>query len=180
MTPEKLATVEFEAIMARFSRSIQSSVLKFGLDRRGVDPEDVLQEIRMKVWKKILSEKKIRCPASYINTVVNSTLIDCLRRSRREAKIIHQQKEKRRLEAQGKGKRLLDLQSPWNVIGEAADLLMEARRQAVKLFLLNMTIEEIALSLDWSPDKTRNLVYRGLSDMRRILKEKGIEYEHQR
>jgi RNA polymerase sigma-70 factor (ECF subfamily) len=179
VTLEKAATVEFEAILARFSSSIKSSVLKFGLDKRGVDPEDVLQEIRMKVWKRTLSEKKIRHPASYINTVVNSTLIDCLRRSRREARIIQQEKDKKRMEARGKAKPLADHQVPWNVIGQAADLLLEARRQAVKLFLLNMTIEEIALSLDWSPDKARNLVYRGLSDMRKILKERGIEYDHQ-
>jgi len=42
---------------------------------------------------------------------------------------------------------------------------------------LNMTIEEISIFLKWSKDKTRNLLYRGLSDLKKILREKGIEYE---
>jgi len=56
--------------------------------------------------------------------------------------------------------------------------LIESRRRAVKLFLLNMTIEEIAIYLQWSKDKTRNLLYRGLSDLKKTLKEKGIELEN--
>jgi RNA polymerase sigma-70 factor (ECF subfamily) len=137
MATEKSATAEFVAILARFSQSIQSSIIKFGLDRRGVDPEDVLQEIRLKVWKKILSEKKIRRPASYINIVVNSTLVDCLRQSRKEAIVIQREKEKSREETSRKRSQLPDLQASWKVIGEAADLLMEARRRVVKLFIDN-------------------------------------------
>jgi DNA-directed RNA polymerase specialized sigma24 family protein len=41
-----------------------------------------------------------------------------------------------------------------------------------------MSIEEIALYFNWSKDKTRNLLYRGLSDLKKILKEKNIDYEH--
>ena len=56
---------------------------------------------------------------------------------------------------------------------------MESRRRVVRLFLLNMTLEEIAIFLNWSEAKTRNLLYRGLDDLKRMLKEKGIEYEDQ-
>jgi DNA-directed RNA polymerase specialized sigma24 family protein len=41
-----------------------------------------------------------------------------------------------------------------------------------------MTIEEIAIYFKWTRDKTRNLLYRGLSDLKKILREKGIEYEN--
>ncbi|MFW6131169.1 MAG: hypothetical protein ACOC5F_01045, partial [Candidatus Aminicenantaceae bacterium] len=56
--------------------------------------------------------------------------------------------------------------------------LIESRRKVVKLFLLNMTIDEISTFLNWSKDKTRNLLYRGLSDLKKILKKEGIEYEN--
>jgi DNA-directed RNA polymerase specialized sigma24 family protein len=40
-----------------------------------------------------------------------------------------------------------------------------------------MTIEEISAYFNWSKDKTRNLLYRGLSDLKKILKKKDIDYE---
>jgi RNA polymerase sigma-70 factor (ECF subfamily) len=55
---------------------------------------------------------------------------------------------------------------------------MESRRKVIKLFLLDLTIAEISSSLNWSRDKTRNLLYRGLSDLKEKLKDKGVEYEN--
>ncbi|OGD19348.1 MAG: hypothetical protein A2W03_18660 [Candidatus Aminicenantes bacterium RBG_16_63_16] len=178
MSPEGPDSDELEKILAEFHGSIKSSVLKFGLAERGVDPEDVLQEIRVKLWKGIAGEKKIHSRASYIKSVVNSTLIDCLRRSRREAKLIQHELEKQRLESQGRRPEILDSHAHRELVGEAAESLMDSRRRVVKMFLLDMTLEEISRSLEWSPDKVRNLLYRGLSDLRNLLREKGIDYEN--
>ena len=54
----------------------------------------------------------------------------------------------------------------------------ESRKKAVKLYLLNLTIEEISILLNWSKDKARNLLYRGLADLKHMLRKKGIEYEN--
>jgi RNA polymerase sigma factor (sigma-70 family) len=177
MSQERTVSEEFKAILDKFSGSIKASVLRYGLADRGIDPDDVLQEIRIKVWRSVQSEKKIRSQASYIKSVVNSTLVDCLRRSRRDKKLMQHEVEKTRLEAQGAGDSLTDAAALKKIIGEAADSLLESRRQVVKMFLLNMSVEEIAVSLNWSQDKARNLLYRGLSDMRKILKGRGIVYE---
>ena len=40
-----------------------------------------------------------------------------------------------------------------------------------------MSSQEIADLLGWSEAKARNLVYRGLSELRKYLREEGIEYE---
>ena len=64
-------------------------------------------------------------------------------------------------------------------LAAAVDSLIESRRKVVKLFLLDMTIDEIASFYNWSRDKTRNLLYRGLSDLKGILKDKDIDYEDQ-
>jgi DNA-directed RNA polymerase specialized sigma24 family protein len=42
-----------------------------------------------------------------------------------------------------------------------------------------MTIDEIALHFHYSLSKTRNLLYRGLKDLRKILVEKRIDDEPQ-
>jgi DNA-directed RNA polymerase specialized sigma24 family protein len=66
-----------------------------------------------------------------------------------------------------------------DLIGSAVENLIESRKKVVKLYLLNLSIEEISLYFRWSPHKTRNLLYRGLLDLKNILKEKKINYEHQ-
>ena len=65
------------------------------------------------------------------------------------------------------------------MVGEAVESLINSRRRVVRLYLLNMTLEEIAILLQWSEAKTRNLLYRGLEDIKKKLKDKGIDYEDQ-
>ena len=166
--------------MEEYSSSIRSSLAKFGLDRRGIDPEDVLQEIRLKLWKRFVSEKKIRRRASYISVVVNSALVDCLRRARRVNGIIRHEKQRILVETNPAVNDPPPNETALQMLGEAVEMLLESRRAVVKLFLLDLTIDEITQSLGWSRDKTRNLLYRGLADIRLTLKDKGGSYENQR
>jgi DNA-directed RNA polymerase specialized sigma24 family protein len=55
--------------------------------------------------------------------------------------------------------------------------LSDNRRRAVGLYLEGMASQEIATLLGWSEPKARNLLYRGLSDLRAQLRAEGIEYE---
>jgi len=168
---------EFEAVLEKFSGSIKASIFKFGLEKRGIDPEDVFQEVKIKIWKKYAHEKNVSHHSSYIKRVINSTLIDHLRKARLEEKLIHQAKQRWMLEEIGNHELPAQDNIFWATVGEAADSLLESRRKVVKLFLLNLTIDEISLTLNWSRDKIRNLLYRGLFDLKGKLKEKGIEYE---
>jgi DNA-directed RNA polymerase specialized sigma24 family protein len=55
--------------------------------------------------------------------------------------------------------------------------LPDNRRRAVGLHLEGLTSQEIADLLGWSEPKARNLVYRGLKDVREQLQAEGIDYE---
>ncbi len=176
MSRDKAAHRDFEHILEKFTGSIRAQVLSRGLERRGIDPEDIIQEIRIRLWKRFESEKKVANPSSYIKKVVSSVLIDQLRKSRAEEKLLHQAMqrniEKERLPGdEDAGEHLR------RILEEAVGSLIETRRQVVKLFLLDLTVEEIASVLRWSHDKTRNLLYRGLSDLKIELKKRGVEYE---
>jgi RNA polymerase sigma factor (sigma-70 family) len=172
---------EFEYVINRFSAFIRAHVQKFELQKNGIDPDDIIQEVKIKLWKILEDEKKIKNYASYIRKVINSSVIDQLRKLRREKWILIS--EKHRQVSEQKSNYITDLsfdKDAKEIIGNAVDSLMESRRKAVKLFLLNMTLDEIAIFFNWSKDKTRNLLYRGLSDLKKILMEKGIEYENRR
>ena len=63
------------------------------------------------------------------------------------------------------------------IVGKAVELLIDSRRQVIKLYLLNLSIQEIAGYLNWSQDKTRNLLYRGLADLKDLLKDRDAKHE---
>jgi RNA polymerase sigma-70 factor (ECF subfamily) len=167
-------TEDFERVLETYSSSIRSSLARFGLDRRGIDPEDVLQDIRLKLWKRFMSEKKIRRRASYISVVVNSALADCLRRARRVDKVVGREKQRVLLETRAAPNNPAPDENIRRMLGEATDALLESRRAVVKLFLLDLSLDEITQSLGWSRNKTRNLLYRGIADIRKSLMDRGI------
>src|SRR5205085_10354875 len=59
----------------------------------------------------------------------------------------------------------------------ALALLAEDRRIAVEMYLQGFEIDEIARTLDWTRGRARNLVYRGLADLRAELRTQGIADE---
>jgi DNA-directed RNA polymerase specialized sigma24 family protein len=59
-------------------------------------------------------------------------------------------------------------------VSEEVRGLSEARRTVVRLYLVGYTRDEIADMVGWSEAKTRNLIYRGLADLRSALERRGI------
>ena len=57
-----------------------------------------------------------------------------------------------------------------NDIGQAVNSLMESRRRVVKLYFLGLSLGEISAMFDMSESGTRNLLYRGLKDLKDIMK----------
>lgn len=62
-------------------------------------------------------------------------------------------------------------------VGAALGRIPASRRTPVRLHLQGFTSEEIGRLLDFTEAKTRNLVYRGLEDLRRELRAEGIEHD---
>jgi RNA polymerase sigma-70 factor (ECF subfamily) len=177
---EKDRTHEFEMLVEKYSRFIESQILQFNPQKNGIDPDDIVQEVKIKLWNVLIDEKKIYSISSYIKKIVNSCVIDQIRKSKREEGVISKEKRKKISDRRSYYKKHnFSERELKNMVGEAVESLMESRRRVVRLFLLNMTLQEIAIVLNWSEAKTRNLLYRGLDDLKRMLREKGIEYEDQ-
>lgn len=170
---------ELEGLLNRFSSLMKIQIGKFNPGRYGLDPDDICQEIKIKLWRVLRDEKDIANFPSYLRKVVNSSVIDMLRKFKRDERIFLHEKQKRIAEI--KGDYLAEAASQGQLgdkLAAALGCLIESRRRAVKLFLLDMTIEEIAAFYGWSQDKTRNLLYRGLADLKRLLRDEGIDYEN--
>jgi RNA polymerase sigma factor (sigma-70 family) len=179
MAPGQLKDREFEDLLNRFADFIRIHIQKYNLYKYGLDPDDISQDVRIKIWRLLHSEKNISNYPSYIKKIVNSSVIDQLRKLRREEGIFSHEKQvaERELAYSIELSRLRTLEE---TVGKAVDSLIDTRRQVVKLYLLNLSIQEIASYLNWSTDKTRNLLYRGLSDLKKILKTMDIHYDAKR
>lgn len=178
---ERARDQELENLLTRFSNLIKTHIQKYHPQRFGLDPEDIAQDVRIKLWKLIDSEKNISNYASYIRKIVNTSVIDQFRKLRRDEGIFHYEKMKRVSE---KEKFYIEETEPNShlkeLVAQAVDSLIESRKQVVKLYLLELSVEEISSYLQWSHDKTRNLLYRGLANLKDKLKEMSIEYENRR
>lgn len=169
---------EFREILENYAQYMKLQVQRYDLQKYGLDPEDILQDVKVRIWKLICSERAILSFAPYIKKIVSSAVIDQLRKRRREDNLYHHEKQKRISELgsaycwEALRKKALE-----ETVGKAVERLISSRRQVVKLYLLNFSIQEIASYLNWSRDKTRNLLYRGLADLRESLKDMEAKNE---
>jgi len=170
---------EFKVILDNFAHFIRIQVHKYNLYRYGLDPEDILQDVNIRIWKLICNEKIISNYASYIKKIVNSSVIDQLRKCRHEEGLFNNEKRIRIAEREmAYSKEAIHNKNLEEIVAKAVEMLIDSRRQVIKLYLLNLSIQEIAGYLNWSQDKTRNLLYRGLADLKNILKDKDASYEN--
>ena len=79
---------DFESLIKNFTGLIYFHIKKFNVKNNALDYDDISQEVILKLWKVINNEKKIKHYSSYIKKVVNSTIIDYLRKSRRQQQVI--------------------------------------------------------------------------------------------
>ena len=181
MDKSRLPEEELRRMLDSYAQYMNIQVQRYDLPKYGLDPEDILQEVKIRIWKLICSEKTIVSPPSYIRKIISSAVIDQLRKHRREDILFRRERQIRISEQkdpycwEAVRKKALE-----ETVGQAVDRLISSRRQVVKLYLMNLTVPEISNYLNWSYDKTRNLLYRGLADLRESLKDMDTENEDRR
>ena len=62
-------------------------------------------------------------------------------------------------------------------LARAIEAITPSRRPVVRMYLAGYSGEEVAQVMGWTEAKARNLLYRGLADLRERLREMGIGWE---
>ncbi len=144
--------------------------------------DDIEQEVKIKIWKEILkSEKKILNLGSYIWKVTYTTTCRIMKDLSAERKMARSQNE----DAQNIDRRItsdknstpehhFEKKELMDIIKKSIDSLIHSRRAVLKLYLLGMDHMEISEYFGWSEGKVRNLISRGLEDLRKSLRRKGL------
>jgi len=161
--------------LARFERVLRSVSRRFRL--RDADLDELTQEVRIRLWKAEVRESGSTSTASYVWKTAEAAAIDLFRRRRT--------REHHATAATARGADLpvgiapdpamrIEEMELVNQVMEAVAGLPEARRVPVRMHLAGYGRHEIAAALGWTEPKTRNLIYRGLADLRELLLARGI------
>lgn len=173
-TPADLISPALESVLVRFTRLVTWVGRKYGLDPADID--EMTQDLRIRLWRALETGESIAgSRSSYVYRTARSAALDLVRR-RRSARVAAVLVHAGELETGPVASPDRDLEQSELAerVHRAVDGLGEPRRQAVRLRLLGYESAEIASMMGWSGAKTRNLLYRGLADLRKALVEQGI------
>ena len=176
-----------EDLLRRYGVLLRSVVGRHCPRNLGIQTGDIEQEARVRLWRALEREKELPDPASYIYRIAVTTTIDAVRRvlARREEQFRDPEDDdavgtvaKMQLvdDAGNRPDVRMDRRELMASLARALDTMADDRRRAVELHLQGLTLSEIAALLAWSEARVRNLVYRGLGDLREALRREGIDY----
>jgi RNA polymerase sigma factor (sigma-70 family) len=172
--PRDAISDELESLVMRFARFAGRIAHDRGLHQEDLD--ELLQELRVRFWR--AKKEGLRdLSAGYVRRAAISAALDIIRRRRvdRNVSIDDDQAGAPSLATLTAGPaELLDRSELAQRVALAVDGLAPLRRAAVRMYLDGYRREEIAELLRWSDAKTRNLLYRGLADLRAVLLAQGI------
>jgi RNA polymerase sigma-70 factor, ECF subfamily len=172
----------FAAAVEQYGRLLRDAIARACPRHLGLQFDDLEQEARVRLWKALRSEREVRDLASYIYKVAATTTIDAIRRlkARREQQLEPEDPEatERAQPARdaGDGDQALDRRLLLEKVERVLGGLDGRRAQVLRLHLQGFTTTEMAALLGSTEPSARNLLYRGLKELRERLREEGITY----
>jgi RNA polymerase sigma-70 factor (ECF subfamily) len=167
-----------ESTIARFASVVRVVAARYRLSP--ADRDDLVQEVRVRLWRALEVERIEALPASYLYRTATSAALDLIRRRRtmREDSLDDVDPAGLRLAATAadpaQRAQLSDLALS---IERAIETIPESRRPVVRMYLAGYGSAEIGELMGWTEAKARNLLYRGLADLRLRLEEAGVTPE---
>ena len=160
--------------MLEYGRLIRSVVLRVAGSDAHVIAEDVEQRILLSLWRAAGAGREIRNPGSYIyRTAVRETVRavreEHRRRERLESVVTREDPRARTPEELAADRELV------RQVEAALRELSPDRERAVRAHLAGFSVREIMETFDWSYNRARNLISRGMADLRRRLRARGLE-----
>jgi len=164
-----------ETLIARFRTMVRSVGARRGLVEADLD--EVLQDVRIRLWHAGEGGKALEdLGSSYLYHLATTAALDLLRRRRaRRADDTENIRERTDLTTNNASPHdTVEARELASQIEAAVETLSIDRRVAVRMHLSGYDREDIARMLGWTEARTRNLLYRGLDDLRRRLTDMGI------
>lgn len=169
------ASAALNSVLARFEGVVRTIAARYRLPP--ADRDDLVQEVRVRLWRALETERIESVPASYLYRTASSAALDLIRRRRthREDPLDDLGPTNLLLaDSAARADERAELSDLAFRIGQAIEEIPETRRAAVRMYLAGYGSGEIGELMGWTEAKARNLLYRGLADLRAQLEVSGI------
>lgn len=165
---------DVEELVRRYAALIRLAVRRVAGPRADEIAEDVEQQVALNLLRLAGSgEQSIRHPASYLYRAAVREAVRAIREERRRSRG-RVSLEDREIEDPALPPGSVELRRTGGEIMEAMKELQPKRRRAVKAHLMGFTVHEIMEMYGWSYNTARNLISRGMADLRAGLRKRGI------
>ncbi len=160
-------------LISRYARLIRSAVTRVAGAAAPEIADDIEQRVALSLLRRAKDEQAIRHPASYLYRAAVRETVRVVREERRR-----QQQAPATDDLYPGGpaspERLYELKEMGMRITEALGTLQPRRRRAVRAHLAGFSVREIMEMYEWSYNTARNLIARGMADLRAELRRRGI------
>jgi RNA polymerase sigma factor (sigma-70 family) len=179
------AGARLDALLAEFGGILRTTIRHLCRGSQGLQADEIEQEVRIRLWQSLQDERIVSSPASYLKRIAVTAVIDAVRRikARREEPLppaeLQAERPPGRSPAVVTPLERVEAGETVTLVERALQRLQPPRERAVRLHLQGFGPLEIAQLQGWTEPKTRNLVYRGLTDLRRELRASGLDVEAQ-
>ena len=167
----------FEELVRQYGRLVMAAVSRVA-GRSGANlREDIAQDVLLALWKQVEREQSIDHPASYVYRAAVRATVRVVRRERRRAGEPWPETERDEpIAAPAAFDPHATVEDRERAALLEAGLLTLApdRGRAVRAHLSGFDAREIMALYGWTYQKTRNLVARGMADLRAELRTRGF------
>jgi RNA polymerase sigma-70 factor (ECF subfamily) len=170
-----VASAALESLVARYGGVLRTIAARYRLAPR--DRDDLVQEVRVRLWRALDSERMETIPASYLYRTASSAALDLIRRrrsSREEPVDELGPTEPALTDGALRPDQAAQLSDLAGQIEHAIGTIAASRRPVVRMYLAGYSSTEIGELMGWTEAKARNLLYRGLAELRERLAEAGL------
>ena len=164
-------------LLADYGAKVRSLIEAHGLGHYGIDPADIEQEVRIRLWKALERDRNAAFHTSFIQRVVLTTVIDAVRAANaRPVEPLPAEGEigdPGFIEPAAGPERIASGVEEFDRIVACMAELPERRRKAVALHLQGFSLREIGEFSGTSEEAARKLLDRGMETLRERLAVSG-------
>lgn len=165
----------FEWLVRGFGRLVAHAVRRVAGAAAPNDLADIEQDVMLALWKRVGAEQDIEHPASYVYRAAVREAVRAVARIRHRAEEPLPDAEAPELKVvPATGDQVLADRERRDMLREALAALPPDRARAVRAHLRGMSVQELMQLTGWDYQRARNLIARGMADLRRELRTRGM------
>jgi len=165
----------FEALVSGYGRLVAHAVRRVARADAANDLADIQQEVMLALWKRLGAEQTVDHPASYVYRAAVREAVRAVTRVRRRAEEPLPEADSPALRlVEAEGERAVADRERREALRASLAALLPDRARAVRAHLGGLSVDEVMRLTGWDYQRARNLIARGMADLRRELRSRGV------